>query len=97
MSAIFTPGGLRVIRNAKYQRDEKPVEESCGCYTCQNFSRAYIRHLLNAEEMLGPQLLSIHNVHFFVQFVRALRERIREGTFAEFKKKFVNQFDPECR
>ena len=95
--AAFIATGLVVIRNAKYQKDERPVEDGCGCYTCRNFSRAYLRHLLNADEMLGPQLLSIHNVHFFVNFVKTIRQKIREGAFLEFKKNFINHFDPKCR
>ena len=95
--AAFTQAGLVVVRNGKYQRDESPIEEGCGCYACQGFSRGYIRHLLNTEEMLGPQLLSIHNVFFFVNFVRRIRESIRQGRFLEFKKNFIKQFDPDCR
>ncbi len=93
----FTSTGMVVVRNAKYQTDERPVDEACACYCCSNFSRGYIRHLLNAGEMLGGQLLSIHNVYFFVQFVRAIRQKIREGKFPEFKKNFINQFDLNCR
>ncbi len=95
--AAFTQKGLVVCRNSKYKRDQKPIEEGCSCYACQNFSRSYIRHLFNAEEMLGPQLLSLHNVHFFVNFVRQIRQTVKDGTFVEFKKNFLNHFDPECR
>ena len=95
--AAFTRTGLVVVRNAKYAGDERPVSEGCGCFTCRRFSRAYLRHLLNTEEMLGPQLLSIHNVYFFVQFVREIRAAIREKRFGEFKKNFTKHFDPECR
>ncbi len=95
--AAFAPTGLVVVRNGKYARDERPIAEGCGCYTCRHFSRAYLRHLLNAEEMLGPQLLSIHNVYFFVQLVREIRAAIREKRFVEFKKNFTKHFDPECR
>ncbi|HXV27852.1 MAG TPA: tRNA guanosine(34) transglycosylase Tgt [bacterium] len=93
----FTDQGLLVVRNGKYQRDAKPLAEACGCYTCGHFSRGYLRHLFNAGEMLGPQLVSIHNVYYFVEFVRTLRHKIREGKLLEFKKEFVNHFDPECR
>ncbi len=95
--AAFTSKGMVVARNGKYQNDQRPIADDCDCYTCSNFSRAYLRHLLNAEEMLGPQLLSIHNVTFFVKFVKKIREKILEGKFAEFKKDFINNFDPECR
>ncbi len=95
--AAFTPSGLVVVRNGKYSRDERPIAEGCGCYACLHFSRAYLRHLLNAEEMLGAQLLSIHNVYFFVQLVREIRAALREKRFMEFKKNFMKHFDPECR
>ncbi len=93
----FTDTGLVVVRNGKYQADSKPLAENCQCYTCRHFSRAYLRHLFNADEMLGPQLVSIHNVYYFVQLVRTLRQKIREGKLMEFKESFVNHFDPECR
>lgn len=95
--AAFSDRGMVVVRNSRYTRDELPLMEGCVCYACQNFSRAYIRHLFNTNEMLGPQLVSLHNVHFFVQFVQTIRAKIRTGEFAEFKKNFMNHFDPECR
>jgi queuine tRNA-ribosyltransferase len=91
--AAFTETGMVVVRNAKYREEDRPLMEGCGCYTCMNFSRAYLRHLFNAEEMLGPQLVSIHNVHYFVNLVRTIRERIREGTFAAFYETFIRNFD----
>lgn len=93
----FTTTGMVIARNSKYLRDERPIEEGCGCYTCLNFSRGYLRHLMNAGEMLGGQLISIHNVYFFVQFVKGIREHIKNGTFKEFKRNFINNFDPSVR
>jgi len=95
--AAFTPSGLVVVRNAKYTKDKRPLARGCGCYTCRHFSRGYLRHLFNVEEMLGPQLVSLHNVFFFMNFMREIRQRIQAGTFAGFKKKFINNFDPDCR
>lgn len=95
--AAFTDLGMVVVKNAKYTRDESSLMEGCGCYCCLNFSRAYLRHLFNTNEMLGAQLMSVHNVHFFVSFVRTMRERIRQGTFLEFRKNFLSKFDPELR
>lgn len=95
--AAFTSQGLVVVRNAKYQSDAGPLDEKCDCYACGNFSRAYIRHLVNTEEMLGAQLLSLHNVHFFVRFLETIRSKIRSGEFAQFKKDFMNHFDPASR
>ncbi|MFA6600319.1 MAG: tRNA guanosine(34) transglycosylase Tgt [Candidatus Omnitrophota bacterium] len=93
----FTPGGLIVIRNGKYREDQRPIQEGCGCYACRTFTRSYLRHLLNVEEMLGPQMISIHNVHFFVNLVKMARQAIGAGTFTQFKKDFTNHFDPESR
>lgn len=93
----FTHSGLVVVRNSKYATDEAPLDEKCDCYACANFSRAYLRHLFNTDEMLGPQLVSIHNIHFFVNFLKAMRSRILEGTFKAFKQDFINNFDPNCR
>ena len=95
--SAFTPRGLVVVRNAKYAEDEKPLSEGCGCYTCTHFSRAYLRHLFNAEEMLGPQLVSIHNIYFFVNFVRQLRAEIQAGSFGKYKKEFIKQFEANSR
>jgi queuine tRNA-ribosyltransferase len=95
--AAFTPDGLIVVRNGKYRTDENPLQTDCGCYACRHFSRAYLRHLFNTEEMLGPQLVSIHNVHFFVNLVKMAGQKIREGNFLAFKKNFTNHFDPESR
>ncbi len=95
--SAFTSKGLVVIRNGKYNRDFKPIEESCACYTCRNFSRSYLRHLFNCEEMLGPKLVSLHNLHFFLEFMRQIRREIEAGTFLAFQRAFKNQFDPSHR
>jgi queuine tRNA-ribosyltransferase len=95
--SAFTSTGMVVVRNGRYAADEKPIEENCGCYACRHFSRAYIRHLLNTEEILGPILVSIHNTHFFVRWVAAIRESIRQNRFHAFKKEFLSRFDPEQR
>ncbi|MCB9800026.1 MAG: tRNA guanosine(34) transglycosylase Tgt [Candidatus Omnitrophica bacterium] len=93
----FTSKGLIVVRNGKYAADEQPLDETCDCYVCTHFSRAYLRHLFNASEILGPKLVSWHNVHFFVNFVKAIRQSIKENRFSEFRKNFINQFDLNCR
>lgn len=95
--SAFTPQGMVVVRNGRYATDESPIQEGCGCYACRTFSRGYIRHLLNTEEMLGPILVSMHNTYFFIHFVAAIRESILEGKFAEFKKNFLKSFDSEQR
>ncbi len=93
----FTTKGLVVVRNGKYQSDQTPLDETCGCYACRNFSRSYLRHLFNTEEMVGLQLVSIHNVYFFVNFLKSIREAIQAGKFLEFKRKFTDSFDAGCR
>ncbi len=95
--SAFTSKGLVVLRNAKYNRDFQPIDEACRCYTCRNFSRSYLRHLFNCQEMLGPQLVSLHNVFFFLDFMKRIRCEVEAGTLASFKRNFRNQFDPDQR
>ncbi|NLD74150.1 MAG: tRNA guanosine(34) transglycosylase Tgt, partial [Chloroflexi bacterium] len=71
--AVLTPSGRLNLRNAQYAEDPRPIQEDCGCYTCQHFGRAYLRHLVIAKEILGLQLNSIHNVHFMLDLVRRAR------------------------
>lgn len=91
--SAFTHGGKVVVRNGSYAKDLKPLDSCCDCYTCQNFSRSYIRHLFNCKEMLGPQLVSFHNVHFFVSLMRKARTAIKKGKFSEFKRNFETNYD----
>lgn len=81
---LFTWNGTMNIKRAEYERDTRPVDEKCNCYTCRNFSRAYLRHLYKAGEYLSPILNSIHNLHFYLDLVAEARKRIEEGTIAEF-------------
>ena len=85
----FTSCGKVVIRNAAYTEDLRPLDQKCGCYVCQNFSRAYLRHLFNAKEMLGLVLLSLHNVYFFLDLMRNIRQAIKEDKFSQFKQMFL--------
>ena len=78
----FTFAGTRRLRNAKYAMDKGPLEEGCDCYCCRNFSRGYLRHMFNVEEMLGPTLVSIHNLRFFQRWMGEIRAAIREGRLA---------------
>ena len=80
---LFTSAGKLIIKHARYRDDQRPLDEACACYTCQNFSRAYLRHLFQAGEMLAPRLLTIHNVYYYQQLMATLRERIKAGTLAE--------------
>ena len=79
----FTFAGARRLRNARYASDAGPLEEGCDCYCCRNFSRGYLRHLFNVEEMLGPTLVSMHNLRFFQRWMEAIRGAIRAGRLAE--------------
>ena len=93
----FTSDGFVVIRNSRYQKDTHPIQRDCDCYACKNFSRAYLRHLVNCHEILGAELITLHNIHFFVNLVKSMREKIRKGQFLQFKKQFLNRFDPHTR
>jgi len=88
--SAFTRNGKLNIRNAAYTREfERPLDEACACYACKNFSRAYVRHLYMAGEILALRLLTLHNVHFYMELVRTARERILAGDFAEWKKEML--------
>ena len=89
----MTSRGRLVIRNAVYAEDFRPIDEHCQCYTCRNFSRAYIRHLFKAEETFGLRLLSIHNLHFLLDFVRQIREAIEADAFPEFRRHFWDNWE----
>ena len=88
----FTSVGKLTIRNAPFLEDFQPLDKECSCYTCKNFSRAYLRHLFNTAEILGLRLVSLHNVHFFLDLMRQAREAIRQDRFAEFKKEFLKDY-----
>ncbi|MFM7873207.1 MAG: tRNA-guanine transglycosylase, partial [Actinomycetota bacterium] len=75
-----------------YRRDFSPIDSSCACYTCKNYSRAYINHLFRAKEILGPTLATIHNVYFIVNLVEKMREAIERGDFKEFKREFLGRY-----
>jgi queuine tRNA-ribosyltransferase len=80
-NAAFSPEGRLNLMNSVYARDSKPIDGSCDCYTCRTFTRAYIRHLIMAKELLAGSLLSIHNLHTMITLVRDMREAISDGTF----------------
>ncbi|MBT3321579.1 MAG: tRNA guanosine(34) transglycosylase Tgt [Anaerolineae bacterium] len=81
--AAFSPDGRLNLKNATFKRDERPIDENCTCYTCQNFTRAYIRHLIVAKELLFGVLLSIHNLHALIHLVKDMRVAVLDGTFEE--------------
>lgn len=83
---VFTRNGKLIIKSVRYKEDFSPIDDECNCYTCKNFSRAYIRHLLSVDELLGMRLTSIHSLHFYMELVKSARKAIFDKKFAEFKK-----------
>mgnify|MGYP002647564707 CR=1 FL=1 len=90
---LFTSEGIINIRNAKYERDESPVDAECGCHTCKNFSRAYLRHLFKANEMLAMRLAVTHNLYFYNSLVREIRDAIENGSFEEYRAARIGVLD----
>jgi queuine tRNA-ribosyltransferase len=84
----FTERGSYPVKAGEYKEDTRPVEEGCGCYACANFSRAYIRHLLNVDEILGVRLLTIHNICWYMRFMRKIRAAIGVGALGELVKEY---------
>jgi queuine tRNA-ribosyltransferase len=82
---LFTSEGRVVIKNAQYRMDERPLDPACDCYTCTQHSRAYLRHLFVAGEVLGLCLNTIHNVTYYIRLIERMRQAIRKGTFADFQ------------
>ena len=82
----YTNHGKMNLQNKKYELDDRPIEVGCGCPACRHYSRAYIRHLLKAKEMLGLRLLVLHNLYFYNTMMEEIREAIETGTFSEYKK-----------
>lgn len=85
---LFTQNGNIKIKQAQYKDDLRPLDESCACYTCQNFSRAYLRHLYQNNEILGSVLNTIHNLHYYLGLLGEIRESLRQGSFVNFKNDF---------
>lgn len=88
----LTTHGKVVIRNAKYAKDFTPLDPECDCYTCKNYSKAYIRHLFNVDEILGARLATIHNLYFLLKLMENVREAIKEDRVLEFRKEFYDKY-----
>ncbi len=84
----ITSQGRVVIRNAAYIEDFSPLDPECDCYTCRNYTRAYLRHLIRCDEIFGLRLMSLHNLHYLITLMRQIRESILQGTYPEFRKLF---------
>ena len=90
----FTKEGKINIKNAKYKEDFHPIDENCDCYTCKNYTKAYIRHLITSKESLGGRLLSIHNIRFLIKLMEDAREAIKNNNYKEFKENFIKKYKP---
>ena len=88
----MTSNGRLVVRNAKYARDFSPIDENCSCYTCKNYSRAYVRHLINTNEIFGFRLTTYHNLHFLLELMEQVRTAISEDRLGDFKEAFFEQY-----
>ncbi|MCI5624561.1 MAG: tRNA-guanine transglycosylase, partial [Clostridiales bacterium] len=85
---LFTWSGTLNIKNAKYKLDESPIDPECSCPVCRSFSRAYLRHLFTAEEMLAMRLAVMHNLYFYNTLMLRIRQALDEGTFEEFRAQY---------
>ena len=88
----FTATGTLNLKNAEFARDKNPIEPGCTCPACRDYTRGYIRHLIKAEEILGLRLITLHNLHFYLELMRQARERIAAGCFDEFRFGFVSAY-----
>ncbi len=89
---LYTHHGILRIRNSRYADDTRPIDEACGCYTCRNYSRAYLRHLDKCGEILGPRLNTIHNLFYFQDLMRGIRDAIEADRYAEFSDNFYAHY-----
>jgi len=88
----FTAAGTINLKNAEFILDKNPIEENCACETCREFSRGYIRHLIKAEEILGLRLITLHNLHFYLNLMNQACSEVEKGTFDQFRKAFVAEY-----
>lgn len=91
-SAAMTSTGRMILKNKEFERDFTPLDHECDCYTCKYYTRAYLRHLVKADEILGARLITIHNIHFLLNFMKNIREAIKEDRFLEFKAEFYEKY-----
>jgi len=90
----FTSTGTLNLKNAEFAMDKRPIAHGCACPACGEFTRGYIRHLIKAEEILGLRLITLHNLHFYLELMRQAREKINEGKFDDFRSEFVSNYKP---
>lgn len=89
----FTADGRYPVKAGEYKADPRPIEEGCACYACSNFSRAYVRHLLNVGEILGVRLVTVHNLYRYMQFMADLRDALRQGQFDEYRREHLARWE----
>ncbi|CAN2249849.1 tRNA guanosine(34) transglycosylase Tgt [Bacillus vallismortis] len=89
---VFTADGRLNMKNAKFERDFRPIDEECDCYTCKNYTRAYIRHLIRCNETLGLRLTTYHNLHFLLHLMEQVRQAIREDRLGDFREEFFERY-----
>jgi queuine tRNA-ribosyltransferase len=89
---LFTSKGKLVIKNEKFKHDQNPPDESCSCYTCRNHSRAYLRHLFQSREISSAVLNTLHNIHFYLDFMGKIRYAIQQSKFRSFKEDFISLY-----
>ena len=88
----MTSHGRLILKNKEFERDFTPIDDECDCYTCKHYTKAYIRHLIKAEEILGQRLVTIHNTRFLLRLMENIREAIKEDRFLEFKNEFYQKY-----
>ena len=89
---VMTHEGKIVVRNAEYAHDYRPLEEGCNCYACRNYTRAYIRHLIKANEVLGIRLTTLHNIYFLTHLMQEIRQAILNDSFLAFREAFYEKY-----
>jgi queuine tRNA-ribosyltransferase len=90
----FTRKGSISVKAGAWKSDFRPIEENCDCFACRNFSRAYLRHLLNVGEILGLRMLSVHNTRMYLKVMEEIRASIENGSFAEYRREFAANYIP---
>ncbi len=93
----FMASGTLNLKNAEFAQDKNPIESGCACLACREYARGYIRHLIKAEEILGLRLITLHNLHFYLELMRTAREEIEKGCFDEFRSRFVSGYKAHDR
>jgi queuine tRNA-ribosyltransferase len=88
----FTSMGTLNLKNAEFAKDKRPIEDNCSCPACREFTRGYVRHMIKAEEILGLRLITLHNLHFYLELMRQARVKIDRGSFDEFRRAFAANY-----